>query len=845
MQMKSSFGQYTVYTTDQLSSELGVSLDKGLSEQEAKARQEKYGLNELPSMHSFWWRILLSQFTSPFIYLLLGIIVVTFFLGDVNTAIVIAACVLLNTLVGFYQEFKASRSLYLLKQYLIAKVTVLRDGKEQEVSSSSLVPGDILLLYPGDIIPADVRFFKVDHVQVDESVLTGESVPVQKQAEPLSQPVDQVFQAANIGFSGTTLMSGRGMGVVILTGMQASLGIIAQLTSQSQRISSFSLGIGTFSRFIFFIIIVTIALVFIAHLLLARGPLDIINLIIFAIALGVTIIPEALPVVTTFGFARGALLLAQHKVVVKRLSSIEDLGSIEILCVDKTGTLTENKLSIAGFCGPERDILTWGTLGSGLSIRGLSSAKGFDAIFWHGLTGQEQALLREYEKVSEIPFDPERRRSLVLYKHKDIYELVVRGSATDVFDCCSFDQAAKKEIDAWVEQESKKGNRVIAIARKEYIHLNQTKIDAKLDEHAMTLVGLISFEDPLKSTARGAIEKAKKLGLSIKILSGDNEQVCGAIATKVGLIQNPTQVISGDYFAKQTTDVKRKLAENGVAFARVIPQQKYEIIKLLQEKYNVGYMGDGINDAPALKIAQVALAVDDAADIARDAADIILLHRSLRVIINGIEEGRIIFANTIKYLKITLAAGFGHFYALAIASLLIDYLPMLPVQLLILNFMTDIPLIGLSTDTVSPQEIRSPQKYDIKSVIILATVLGLVIMTFDFILFGLFHKKEPAVLQTYWFMSCLLNELAFAFSVRSALPFYKAKPPSAALVILSLIVAVISIGLPFTSFGQKWAHFVRPEWHNLAIIFALMIGCFITTELVKRLYYALFKNGTL
>jgi Mg2+-importing ATPase len=419
----------------------------------------------------------------------------------------------------------------------------------------------------------------------------------------------------------------------------------------------------------------------------------------------------------------------------------------------------------------------------------------------------------------------------------------VRGSAQDVISCCvRIDPAQHAALDAWLSLEGKKGTRIIAIARKTFADIDTSLISAKAEEHAMELVGLIAFEDPLKQTARSAIEKARHLGVQIKILSGDSVEVCAAIGSKVGLIKSPMQVISGEYFMQHTHEQKMKLVENGIVFARVTPHQKYEIIQLLQEKYKVGYMGDGINDAPALKIAHVALAVDDAADIAREAADIILLQRSLRVIINGIEEGRIIFANTLKFLKITLAAGFGHFYALAIASLLIDFLPMLPVQLLVLNFMTDMPLIALSTDTISEAEVRSPQKYDFKAIIIIATILGLVITTFDFMVFGLFLHREPAVLQTNWFMSCMLNEIAFSFSARSSVPFYKAKAPSKMLAIFSLLVACIAVILPFTYFGQRWLHFVPPSVHDLVLIFTLMIGCFIATEWVKMLYYRLYKN---
>lgn len=827
------YQDYAQMSIEQVMASLQTS-DKGLSKAEVQERVAKYGPNKLPEQKNAWWQVLLRQFFSPFIYLLLLIAVVTFVLQDASSGIIILACVLLNTFVGFYQEYKAEQSMQLLKQYLKDSITVIREGAEQELSAVQLVPGDIALLYPGDIIPADVRFIKADHVQVDEAVLTGESLPVSKQDKPTNGQ-----KTSNIGHSGTTLISGKAVVVVIATGLQSTLGAIAALTAQTQKVSGFSLKMNRFSHFILFLIIGTVTLVFFAHLAINYANVSLINLAIFAIALGVTVIPEALPVVTSFGFTRGAMRLAAHKVVIKRLSAIEDLGSIQVLCTDKTGTLTENKLTIAHVFGNEQDVLFWGALGSGLSSRNLGVSKGFDAVLWQALSQEQKDLLSSYQKISELPFDPVRRRSLVLYKHDSAYELIVRGSPEDVLACCITLNPEQKESDvrAWLDQQGRLGHRIIAIGCKQYCKLDSTALDTKTDEHSMNLVGFVAFEDPLKKSAVHAIEKARHLGVQIKILSGDSPEVCAAIAAKVGLIQNPAQVIPGDYFTAQSYEAKKNLVTNGVAFARTTPEQKYEIIKLLQENYKVGYMGDGINDAPALKIAHVALAVDDAADIARDAADIILLQRSLAVIINGIQEGRVIFANTLKYIKITLAAGFGHFYALAIASLLIDFLPMLPAQLLVLNFLSDIPLIALSTDTVSEAEIEVPQTYDAKTIIITATILGLMITTFDFILFGLWYRAEPVRLQTNWFMSSILTELLFSFSARSPLPFYKAPMPSKPLLILSALVAGVTIAIPYTPFGQNWLHFTAPEWYDLIIIMILAIGCFIGTECIKKLYY--------
>src|ERR1700733_4875442 len=724
--------EYAPLSVEQVLQRLQSSASTGLSVTEITERQKDCGPNEVSAKRYFWWHILLDQFKSPFISILIAIALITFFLSESGNALIILACVCLNTIMGFIQEYKADQSMRILKNYLVTNVTVLRDGKEQEVPSNSLVPGDILLLYPGDIIPADVRFIKDDHVSVDESSLTGESEPVVK--ESLYREQLHAAFANNLGFTGTVILTGKATAVVIATGIQSSLGAMNSVVNQNQRISGFSINIQRFSYFILWIISATIALVFFAHLLMRAGDVDLLNLTLFAIALGITVIPEALPVVISFAFTRGALQLAKHKVVVKRLSAIEDLGGIELLCTDKTGTITENKLTVADVYGLEREVLFDAVLGSGLSARSLSVSKGFDAVLWHALTLKEQERMQQYQKVAEIPFDPQRRRSVALYKKDESFFVVARGAAHEMFATCAAQVDQDDAIKNWLHEQGAKGRRIIVVAARKYD--SAAKItDLKQEERNLQLVGMIAFEDPLKPTAHEAIQKARTLGVQIKIITGDSVEVCAAIAHKVGLIKSTSQVISGDDLGNKTKEEKRELVDHAVAFARVNPLQKYEIIQLLQEKYRVGYMGDGINDAPALKIAQVALAVTDAADIARDAADIILLSSSLQVIINGIEEGRIIFANTLKYLNITLAASFGHFYALAIASLLIDTPPMLATQLLILNFLTDIPLISLSTDTVDKKTLQAPQQYDLKGMIIQATILAIVIATFDFIIF--------------------------------------------------------------------------------------------------------------
>ena len=797
---------YAMQTQQSIQEELHTSIEQGLKEQVIEERKKDIKIIATERSSLVWLRILMSQLNSPFMIVLLVAAGITGLLGDYSNACMILICITVNTIFGFYQEYKAENSLKLLKKYLINKVTVLRDGQEREVAVTELVLGDVLVLYPGDILPADVRFVKEDHITIDESMITGEAVPVKKISTPLKEQPKGMFEAANIGFAGTTIITGKGLGVIFAVGQDSSLGSLVTLTTDTMRISSFSKNMATFSRFILYIIIATVAAVFIVNLLIQGSSTDIVKLLVFAAALGISIIPEALPVVTTFALTRGAVRLAKHEVVVKRISAIEDLGSIQVLCTDKTGTLTENVLTVVGTFGlTPPELMMQAAIGSGISPRKLAQTKGFDLAIYNALTSAQKDELALYSTVAELPFDPERRRSLVVIQKGDMQELVVRGAPQEVLDCCKeLDEHKMKEIEDWLSAESDQGCRLIALASKKVSWSKNSEIELKSLEHDLDLIGFIAFNDPLKPTAAYAVAKARQLGIAIKILSGDSVAVCTAIGSQIDLVRTGEEVISGQDWAELSEEQKERVVQEKTVFARVSPEQKYDIIKELQKNYQVGYMGDGINDAPALKIAHVALAVKDSADIARDAADIILLHQSLRVVVNGIHEGRAIFANTLKYIKTTLSASFGHFYALALASLLVDYLPMLPIQLLLLNVMSDFPMIALSTDNVGIDEVQRPRSYDMKGLIILSTILGLVITTFDFILFGILHKQAPAVVQTCWFMSCMFTEVAFIFSIRTQLPFYKAQAPSISLVALSLAVVTATLILPFTSFGQRF-----------------------------------------
>lgn len=832
------FTPYTTKTKEEILEEFKVT-DAGLTNQEATGRLKKYGPNEIKIKEIKWWQIFLRQFKSPFIYLLFAATILSFFLREEVNALLILIFVAINSTLSFYQEWHAEQSLKLLKEKIISRARVRRENQEIIIDSRNLVPGDFIFVEAGDIIPADIRFIEQNDLTVDEQILTGESTPVPKIETPLRKQAKEIYEAQNIGFSGTTIMSGRGTGIVIATGQNTAFGQVARLTLETLKESTFAKGIARFSKFILRLIVLTLIFVFLANVLIKKEP-NPIELLIFSIALAVSVVPEALPVVITVSLSRGAMRLAKNKVVIKRLSAIEDLGSIEVLCTDKTGTLTENKLTIDKIFGKESCLFYAALACHFLSQKRPEPTDAFDIALWQKLSSEERIEAAKYKRIAEIPFDPTRRRNSILVEKNGHYELIVRGAPEIIFNACNISNEEKKKLNEWIAKEGKSGRRVLAVAKKEI----KAKMEhyTEKEESGLTLLGITSFVDPIKKTTKQTIKHANALGVKIKILTGDAKEVAGAVAYEVGLTKSPSDVITGQEIETMSSQEQEQAVEKYSVFARVSPEQKYKIIQLLQKKYEVGYLGEGINDAPALKIANVALAVSGAADIARETADVVLLKKSLEIIIAGIKQGREIFANTLKYIKVTLSSNFGNFYAIALASLLINFLPMLPIQILLVNLLSDFPMIAIATDNVDKVELRRPRVYNVRDIILICTILGLVSTIFDFIFFGLFYHISPGVLQTNWFIGSILTELILIFSLRSRLPFFKAKKPSGTLFWLSVSAFAITIVLPLTAFGQNIFKFIRPQTQHLFLILVIVFIYFIATESVKLIYHRILNH---
>lgn len=801
----------------------------GLTNAEAQERRNKFGANRLTAKEIRWYNIATNQFKTSFIYLLVVAAAASFVLGEKIDGVFIVVFILTNAVLGFWQEFHSARALRDLKKYISEKTHVIRDGVEMFVDVVDLVVGDVVVLQAGDKIPADIKFLESRGLLVDESILTGESVPTAKSAE----------EKNNLGFWGTLLVSGSAKGVVVAIGNNTEVGKITKVTLETPSDSAFQKEMRSFSSFIMRLVIISILAVFVFQFLLHGASFHFIEFIIFAIALAVGVIPEALPLVITTALSRGALQLAKKHVVPKRLSAVEDLGNIDILCTDKTGTITENQLQVVDMVEEEKNgTLRYALLASNCEEK-KDSGNSFDVALWGHASRYLKLEVKEIKKIAEMPFDPERRRNCVLVQDGGKGKLVVRGAAEELVELCTkFENGSRTEILEKIKAIGLEGKRVLAIAVKDISGNLETleKIDLTKEERGLSFVGLVVFIDPLKASAARAIKEAKHLGVCVKIITGDSLEVAGSIAYKVGLIDSPDKVISGSELEKMGEGQHQAVLDYNV-FARVSPMQKFNIINLLKDKHFVGYLGEGFNDLPALKAAHVALVVNNAADIAKDTADIILLRKSLEVIIDGIKEGRRIFVNSFKYIKTTLAGNFGNFYTMVFVSIVIPYLPMLPLQILLLNFLSDFPMIAIATDNVDEKELRKPKGFQVKEIVLVATILGLVSTVFDFAFFGYFYQFGERNLQTMWFVGSVLTELLLIFSMRQQ-DFFLTRPwPSRWLIGLVALLVPFSMALPYIGVAQDIFSFSPQPLSSMVVGLLLVFGYLAANEVVKIAYY--------
>jgi Mg2+-importing ATPase len=794
---------------------------EGLSREQVDALTKQFGKNAVPTPRYHFLQLLFRQFRGIFNLLLLAAVVVTLFLGEFVDAVFILIFVLLSVCLSLFQEYKSNAAADTLRSYLVRTITVRRDGRDQEIPTADIVPGDMLKLESGDIVPADAIVRHTSGLQVDETTFTGESLPVVKSAIVDGTPADE-----NTLLQGVIIIRGTAYAEVTATGSHTRLANIAKTATATASDSELTKGIDKISTFILRMTSITLLFIVAGNVLIEGSGADIPELLIFSIALAVSVIPEALPLVMTFSLSRGALRLAKKEVIVKRLSSVQDLGSIELLCTDKTGTITENHLAY------KNDYLIPESRFHPLVLSRLAShdlderhPEPFDRATDEALDDAKRAEVNSFMLIEEEAFDPASRSNGSVVERGN-ERLHVRRGSPEYFIAQGL--VTRERVGAWLEDEEKQGHRVLGVSYD--------------DGSGTRFGGFVSFADILKESTLSTVAAARELHVALTIITGDSRRVAEAVGREIGLVSVSTEVMeAADFLALSVPDQHEHIGKVRV-FARTTPEQKLEIITLLKERFTVGFLGEGINDAPALKAAHVSMVVQSASDVARETADIILLKPDLGVIIEGIRLGRETHANTLKYIRATLISNFGNFYAVAIGSLFISFLPMLPKQLLLLNLLSDFPMMAIAFDRVNKAEVEYPQRYNFRSLYIIFITLGLVSTIFDFMWFALFFRISPEVLQTNWFIASVITEIVLLFSIRSFLPIEKAGLPSKTIIGLSAGALALTLILPSIPLTAEFFGFVPPTSQHLLLILTLAAVYLLTTELVKRPLIGFLKN---
>lgn len=825
----------------------------GLDAAEAARRLADHGSNVVARARGRAARdILLRQFTSPLILVLIAAAVVSRYLGEPVEATVIVAIVLVNAALGFLQEYRAERALRALQRFVTHMATVRRGGAPVEVPAEALVPGDVVCLEIGDVVPADVRLLVLDDLSSDESILTGESVPVAKRTGPVSAAATLPHELTNVAFMGTSIASGYGEGVVITTGERTLFGRTAATTERRPRETEFQRSIRRFSDLLLVVILVMTAFVFAANALLGKGVFD---SLLFAIALAVGITPEVLPVIVTIALSNGALRMAREKVVTRRLMSVEDLGNVDTLCCDKTGTLTTGTVSLHDYLdvdgARDPDLVRASLLcASGTARSGAATgANALDSAVWRSEAAQPLLpTLGRWQVVDRNEFDFERRRMSALVRDGDDAALLVKGSPEAVLAVSTGVRRGGRQVpltpDLKAELQQRftgyedQAYRVLALARKAMTR----EETSRADETDLILLGFLLFLDPPKPEAAASLQLLAKLGVDIKVISGDSPVVTRRICSDVGLSIAHDRVVTGSDLAALDPDGISQVVRGHNVFARVTPEQKYRLVECLGAAgHVVGFLGDGVNDVPALKAADVGICVDTGADIAKDAADIILLRKSLRVLAHGIIAGRKTFANITKYVLNTVSANFGNMTTVAVSSLFLAFIPLLPSQILLNNLVSDLPLVTISTDTVDADSLQRPRHWDLGLIARFMVGFGLLSVLFDLTLIGgLLYviRADAALFRTAWFVESACSEILVTFAIRTRGPFFRSAP-SRTLLVASLVTAAAAFVLPFTSLGRNYFAFVPLPGRLLLFVGGILAAYFVSAEVVKRRYYRL------
>ena len=807
----------------------------GLAAGQVTERQAACGPNTLTRERTTALRVLLRQFESPLVYFLLVAAALSFATKDVSDGSIITAILLLNALLGFSQEYRSEQAVEKLAHIIRNEVSVRRGGARQVVDTADLVPGDIVTLKEGDVVPADLKLTEAAGVQVDESQLTGESAQVAKAVQVNGTTAGD----SSLLFTGSVVGSGELTGVVYATGDDTAFGEIAALSRGVRKVTQYQRWLGSFSTLLMRIVLCSLAVTVVIKLAIGHGSEHITDLLVFVIALAVSVVPEALPVIATLTMARGAVEMAKEKVVVKRLSSLEDLGNVTLLCTDKTGTLTEGKLTVTHLVSSDDDlfqILVAATIDpQSAGQEGTQSA--FDAAFGTFIPDAVKQRATSYKVIGEVPFDPDaRRRRVLLAEPGGAGRVLVVIGSPETLLAISSSPPGQHYLDQ-ITAEGKQGMRHLAVGYRQ-VGTSEPADIASL-EHDLSFLGYVALSDPLRAGTADTIATARRLGVSAKILTGDSADVAGYVAGQVGLLADNAPVCSGADLSKLSgADLARAERQSNV-FARVSPEQKYELIRALKQSDVVGYEGDGINDAPSLKLADVGIAVDSATDVAKANADIVLLDRSLAVIINGIQHGREIFANINKYIEYTMVGNFGNFLALSLLYLLATSLPLLPRQLLLLSLLTDVPLVAIATDSVDSTVLSRPAQSSARQLLSISLVLGSLTALAELLFFLTLRHQPGRVAETSLYLFLSLTQLVVIFSVRNRDHFWKASRMSWPLLSAMTATGVLALAIPYTPGVDHLFAFTGPSLAEIGRLLLWSAGYLIALDLLKVWYFKL------
>ena len=811
---------------------------QGLTTDEARARLTRYGANLLkPKKKSDAFTLLVSQFKSPIILILFIATGLSFFLGDPVDAFIILTIILVSGLLGYWQEHSAANAVEKLLAIVQIKASVLRDGSPKEIPVEAIVPGDIVILNAGDVVPGDGLVDESKDLFIDEATLTGETYPVEKSVGvlPAETPLGQ---RTNALWMGTHVVSGSAKALVISTGKETEFGKVSERLKLRPQETDFEQGIRRFGYFLMEVTLVLVIAIFAINVYLARPVLD---SFLFSLALAVGLTPQLLPAIISINLSHGAKRMAQAKVIVKRLASIEDFGSMNVICSDKTGTLTEGIVHLQ----------------SAIDVEGAPSDKVFlhaylNAFYETGFTNpideairaSRKADLTGYQKTDEIPYDFLRKRLSILVAHDNTHLMVTKGALANVLAVCASAEVGegkivdlatvRDRIQQHLEEFSNKGCRTLGVA---YKNLGSASRMSKVDEAGMTFLGFLVLFDPPKANIIETIGSLKNLGVALKIITGDNHLVAANVSQQMGL--SNTKILSGaDLRDLSDGALLRRVADVDV-FAEIEPNQKERIILALKKAGNVvGYMGDGINDASALHAADVGISVESAVDVAKEAADIVLLEKDLGVLVQGVREGRTTFANTLKYVFMATSANFGNMFSMAGVSLFLPFLPLLPKQILLTNLMTDFPEMTIATDRVDAEMVDHPRRWDIKAIRKFMITFGLVSSVFDYLTFGvlllILHATQDQF-RTGWFLESVISASLIVLVIRSRKPFFKSRPGKY-LLMATLLIVVMTLILPFTPLGGIFGF--RPLPISFLLLIAMVVVCYIiSAELVKTVFY--------